>query len=272
MHTVMAIEIATTGGPEVIRAIASPLPVPGRGQVRVRADAIGVSSADLMIRKGQYKWMPPLPTVLGNELAGVIDVVGEGVPSFWLGQRVLVSSRELPHRGGCYVEALCVPIESVFKLPDGVSAEAAVALPNYQLAWALLYASGVQPPSSIAVYGASGGVGLALAQLALAEGISAIGVVSTAEKAAFALGAGITNVLVRGDGFAERMRRLTNNTGVDVIYAHGGADFADNLDYLRPLGTLVSFSPLGGIPDTNLFAALRERMGSSESAWARVWE
>jgi NADPH2:quinone reductase len=249
----------------VLEVAEKPLPQPAAGEVRVRARAIGISSADMLVRKGVYSWMPPLPAVPGNEMAGVVDALGPGASGVRSGQPVLVSSRELPFRGGCYSEAICVPAEALFPLPEGIAPNDAVSLPNYQLAGALLYESGVRKPRSIVAYGASGGVGTALLQLAKCDGISGIGFVSSEEKRAFARQAGIENVLIRGkDDLRERVMALTGGRGVDVVYAMGGptAQFVGNLDLLAPLGTLVSFGFLGGpMPDLDLLGELRKRQG-----------
>jgi NADPH2:quinone reductase len=261
------IQMQRPGGPDVLQVAERPLPQPAAGEVRVRARAIGISSADMLVRKGIYNWMPPLPAVPGNEMAGVVDALGPGVTSVHAGQAVLVSSRELPFRGGCYAEAICVPADALFPLPETIAPNDAVSLANYQLSGALLYESGVTKPRSIAAYGAAGGVGTALLQLAKCDGIEAIGIVSTEEKRAFAQSAGIGQVLIRGkDDLRERVMALTGGRGVNVVYAMGGpsADFIRNLDLLAPLGTLLSFGFLGGLmPDADLYGELRKRAGKS---------
>lgn len=261
MHVV---EMAAPGGPDVLKPTERALPEPGTGEVRVRAHAIGVSSADMMIRRGVYNWMPKLPAVPGNEMAGVVEALGADVTSVAVGARVLVSSRELPSRGGCYAEAICVPAAALFHLPDAVSFESGVCLPNYQLANALLTASGIRTPRSIVVYGASGGVGLALLQLAKASGIFCIGVVSSHDKQAFVQAAGIEHVLLRNASLQDEVMRITGGLGVDVVFGHAGPAFIQNLDLLAPLGTLLSFSHLGGfMPDADFYAELRARLGKS---------
>ena len=261
------IQMLKGGGPEVLEVTEKPLPEPAAGEVRVRAQAIGISSADMLVRKGVYSWMPPLPAVPGNEMAGIVDALGRDTTGVHAGQRVLVSSRELAFRGGCYSQAICVPAASLFLLPDAITPIDAVSLPNYQLAGALLYESGVRKPRSIVAYGASGGVGMALLQLAECDGIAAIGIVSTGEKRAFVQRAGIEHVLIRGkDDLRERVMALTGGRGVDVVYAMAGpsAAFIGNLDLLAPLGTVVSFATLGGLmPDADLFGELRKRAGKS---------
>ncbi|HKA40208.1 MAG TPA: alcohol dehydrogenase catalytic domain-containing protein, partial [Burkholderiales bacterium] len=86
------IQMRQPGGPEVLEVADKPLPEPAAGEVRVRAQAIGISSADMLVRKGTYNWMPPLPATPGNEMAGVVDALGSGAVGVRVGQRVLVSS------------------------------------------------------------------------------------------------------------------------------------------------------------------------------------
>jgi len=257
------IQMQKGGGPDVLELVERPLPEPAAGEVRVRAQAIGISSADLLVRKGVYNWMPSLPAVPGNEMAGTVDALGRNATGVRIGQRVLVSSRELPFRGGCYAQAICVPADAVFPLPEEIAPNDAVSLPNYQLAGALLYESGVRKPRSIIAYGASGGVGTALLQLATCDGIEGIGIVSSEEKRAFARKAGVEHVLIRGkDDLPGRVMALTSGRGVDVVYAMGGpsTQFIGNLDLLAPMGSVVSFATLGGpIPDADLFGELKKR-------------
>jgi NADPH2:quinone reductase len=274
------IQMQKPGGPEVLELAEKPLPEPAAGEVRVRAEAIGISSADMLVRKGVYNWMPPLPATPGNEMAGTVDALGPppttpvlraappragGESGVRVGQRVLVSSRELPFRGGCYAQAICVPAEALFPLPDAIAPNDAVSLPNYQLAGALLYESGLRKPRSIAAYGASGGVGTALLQLAKCDGITGIGIVSTGDKRAFARRAGIEHVLIRGkEDLREGVMAITGGRGVDAVYAMGGptTQFIGNFDFLAPQGTLVSFGFLGGpMPDLDLLGELRKRQG-----------
>lgn len=265
MSHIQVIQLTRTGGPEVLELAERPLPQPAPHEVRVRAQAIGVGKPDALIRKGVYQWMPPLPAVPGNEMAGVIDALGAGVSGLHRGQQVLVSARELPQRGGCYAEAICVPAEAVYRLPDAVSATDAVTLGNYQLAGALLYESGIRRPASLLIHGAAGGVGTAVLQLAQAEGLLAIGTVSSDEKEAFARTAGAQHVIHRGKQkiYAEVMA-LTGGRGVDLVLDHvGGPQFASNLDLLAPLGTLLSYNALAGLPEENLLGALRRLMGKS---------
>ena len=259
-----AIQVKVPGACEALQLVEIPLPIPRDNEVRVKAQFIGISSADILIRKGVYSWMPALPAIPGNEMVGVIDAVGSKVNPDFHGQVVLVSSRELDFRGGCYAQAICVPAASVFVLPKSINPIDAICLPNYQLAGAILYHSGIRPPKSLVIYGAAGGVGFAISQLAMADGMQAISIVSSEEKKTFVKNSGIQFVLNRTqDDVRQEVMEITHGTGVDLVCAMGGDDFIANLDLLAPLGTLLSFGILGGIPDDNIYTELRKRLGKS---------
>jgi len=266
-----AIQIQQPGGPEVLTLIDLPRePLPGTF-LRVRAHAIGVGKPDVLIRKGIYRWMPPLPAVPGNELAGEVVEVGVELDSSWqLGTRVLVSSRELTQRGGGYAEEICVPASAVFRLPAQVSATDAVALPNYQLAGALLYESGGRPPKSILVHGAAGGVAVALMQVAQADGVLVIATASSAAKCAFAQQQGARYVIDRScQNTLKEVQRITQGRGVDMVLDHvAGPEFSDNLKLLAPLGTLISYNALAGLPADNLLGQMRALGGTSPAVRA----
>ncbi len=100
-----AIQIMRTGGPEVLAYVELPTPVPGPNDVLVKAHAIGVNMPEVLVRRGTYAWMPPLPAIPGIEMSGVVVATGADVRALRVGQPVYVSARELVHRGGCYAPA-----------------------------------------------------------------------------------------------------------------------------------------------------------------------
>jgi len=264
-NTMKAVQLQVTGGPEVLSLVELPLPVPGPGQVRVKAEAVGAGGPDVLIRNGTYKWMPPLPAIPGNELAGVVDAVGPGASRLAVGERVLVSARELPQRGGCYAEYICVPEAVPFVLPASVSFDAAVSLGNFQLAIALLASNGNLPAQAVLVPGAAGGVATALAQVARSRGLRVIGTASSDAKRAFALENGVSDI-VDGDPQAlpERVLALTGGRGVDLAFDHvGGALFIACLRSLAPFGMAVSYNILAGPPAGDVFDELRKLLGKS---------
>lgn len=261
-----SIKFGTYGGPEVLEIIDGPVPKPGPGEVCVRAEAIGVGVPDILMRTGNYAWIPPLPVVPGNELAGTISAIGPGVENPSVGQRVYVNARELPQRGGCYAEYIVVPAAAVFALPDSLKAEHAVSLGNYQLAWLLLnIAANPNAGDNLLVHAAAGGVGSALVQMACAKGLKVSGVAGSDEKTRYVAELGANTVIDRSrESISERVMQRTDGKGVNYIYdAVGGEFFADNFERLAPLGTLVMFGHIAGWPDPAILDPMRERFGAS---------
>tara|TARA_R110002110_G_scaffold284987_2_gene499293 strand:+ start:51280 stop:52278 length:999 start_codon:yes stop_codon:yes gene_type:complete len=254
------------GGPEVLRVENLPDPQPGPGEVRVRAEAIGVGVPDILMRRGNYEWIPPLPVIPGNELAGTVDAVGDGVEALGVGDQVYVNSRELPQRGGGYAEAMVVPASAVFAMPDNVEAAQAVALGNYQLAWLLLnYASTPRAGDRILVHAAAGGVGSALVQVAKSMGLGVFGIAGSKAKADYVTEQGADAVIDRNaEDVGERVAELTGGDGVDFIYdSVAGPGLSNDFAMLAPMGMVVMFGYLGGDPDPDLFAHMRAKFGDS---------
>ncbi|MEY3639154.1 MAG: Quinone oxidoreductase 1 [Pseudomonadota bacterium] len=262
------VRIHQPGGPEALCIEQLPLPIPGPGEVRVKAHAVGVGRPDVLIRQGTYKWMPPLPAIPGAELAGVVDVVGEQVTSLKVGQRVLVSSRDLAQRGGCYVESIVVPEGAPYILPDAISFNDAVSLPNLQLALALMQAAspGHAPmPGTVLITGAAGGVATMLSQVARHHGFKTIGTARSEDKKKFALSNGFDVILdANPETLVEQVMSATGNQGVNLVYDHlGGAIFPACIRSLSPLGLAISYNIITGKPDADVFGVLRELLGKS---------
>ncbi|MBN8936722.1 MAG: zinc-dependent alcohol dehydrogenase family protein [Rhizobiales bacterium] len=261
-----AIQIVRTGDPDVLRPVEMDTPSPGPGEVLVKADAIGVNYFDTLIRTGRYRWMPKLPFVPGNEMSGRVEALGPGVRSLATGQRVFVAGYEIGNRGGLYAEYAAVPEAAAWPLPDALDAEEATTLTNYQLAWILLHhaARGIEP-KTVVVHGASGGVGSALIDVARAAGATVIGVAGSAEKCAFVHARGAAHALDhRTEPIAERVLALTGGRGADIVFDHiAGRSLIESVKMAAPLGLVVSYAALGGMPDTDLFAAMRGNIEKS---------
>jgi len=184
--------------------------------------------------------MPPLPAIPGAELAGVVDQVGPGVTQWAVGDRVLVSARDLSQRGGCYVQAIVVPESAPYRLPDAIAVTDAVSLPNLQLAQALLLGlnGGRADARSVLITGASGGVATMLAQLARHHGMLTLGTARTTDKRAFAMANGFDAVLdPSAPDLPQRVKDLTGGTGVDLaLDPIGGQTLIDCIHSLAPLG------------------------------------
>ncbi len=259
-----AIQIAQPGGPEVLTEVEIPTPDPGAGEIRIRAQAIGVGRPDVLVRKGIYKWMPPLPAIPGSEMVGVVDAVGPGASLALKGQRVLVSARELPVRGGCYAEYICVPEAAVFVLPETIDPVDAVSLPNLQLVNALWSCQSGRPVKAILIPGVSGGVGSTLAQFARMQGAQVIGTTAP-EKEAFARQNGV-DTLVKGDSTSlpAQVMEATHGRGVDLAMDQLGGDMLIAcLRSLAPMGQVVSINVMTGMPTQDVFKEMRALLGRS---------
>jgi NADPH2:quinone reductase len=243
-----------------------PTPVPGDGEVLVKADTIGVSMPEVLVRRGSYNWMPPLPAIPGIEMSGIVAAHGPNVAGPAVGEPVFVSARDLPVRAGCYAEYIAVPARAATPLPPGCSLEAAACLSNYQVAHHLLHtaARGVAA-ESVLVYNAAGGVGSAAVQLALRAGKSVIGVAGSAQKthAVLALGAGKA-INYREEDVVAGVMHGTGGRGVDLILDPvGGKGFGRNFTMLAPLGMVISYGRLDGPPEADLIEAMRANSSAS---------
>ncbi len=252
------------GGAEVLETVDVPEPVPAEGEILVRAEAIGVGVPDILMRRGTYNWIPPLPVIPGNELAGTVEAVGSGSGAVKPGDRVYVNSRELPQRGGGYAEKMVVPAAAAFAMPDAVAAEQAVALGNYQLAWLLLnFASSPAAGDMALVHAAAGGAGSALVQMAKRQDLTVYGVAGSPEKVRYVEAMGVDAAIDRStDDIGKRIAALTDGAGVNFIYdAVGGKGFARNFDMLSPMGMVVMFGQIAGAPDPDILPPMLAHMG-----------
>lgn len=263
-----AIQMSHPGGPEVLRFLELPTPVPGPAQALVKAHTIGVNMPEVHVRRGRYSTMPPLPTIPGIEMSGTIAALGESVRDYKIGDRVYVSARELPHRCGCYAEYIAVDAKALLPLPAAVELESAAALSGYQVAWLLLNdATRGFEYETVLVTAAAGGIGSALVQLAVVAGKRVIALTSTEEKAAFAreLGADAAVVQDADGGWTDRLRAATAGRGADLILdAVAGTRFPTLFQHAAPLGLVVLYGYLTGWPDSAaVFDAMRARFGYS---------
>lgn len=261
-----AIQIRTTGGPEVLEFVDLPTPRPKDDEVLVKAHSIGVGMPDVLVRTGRYPWMPPMPAVIGIEMSGYVVDKGSKVTNLEVGDAVFVSARELAFRGNCYAQFLCANANAVYALPSGVDLEAAACLSNYQVAWHLLHsAPNGHRYSSVLVWAAAGGVGSAIVELARIAGKKIIAIAGSSEKCSFAMDLGANaSINYKTENVAARIANLTGNKGVNLVLDPvGGQEFYRNFSYLAPLGLVINYGMLQGIPDPSYAAAMRQRFGDS---------
>jgi NADPH:quinone reductase-like Zn-dependent oxidoreductase len=234
------ITIAKHGGPEVLEIREVDDPTPGPGQVRIRVRAAGLNFAEVMARKGLYPDAPKAPMVVGYEVAGEIDALGEGATGFRVGERVAALTRF-----GGHAEAVCVPEAQVFRMPDAMSFEEGAALPVvYLTAHHMLFQIfRVRAGDRVLVHMAAGGVGTAALQLCrTVPGVTVFGTAS-ASKHEYVRSLGCDHPIdYRTLDYADEVRRLTGGEGVDVVLdALGGRDWKKGYGLLRPGGLLIAF-------------------------------
>jgi NADPH:quinone reductase-like Zn-dependent oxidoreductase len=217
--------ITRKGGPEVLEVREAPDPEPKPGEVRIRVHAAGVNFADVMARVGLYPDAPPIPCVMGYEVAGVTDT----------GERVIAMTRF-----GGYSEVVCVPRALVVRLPDKLSFAEGAAIPVVWLtAWHMLVElANLRAGQRVLIHAAAGGVGTAAVQICKRIGAEAIGTAS-AGKHARLRELGIAHAIDYRN-FEAEVSRITSGRGVDVALDAVGT-FKQSFRCLAPVGKMIMY-------------------------------
>jgi NADPH2:quinone reductase len=238
-----AIQILTTGGPEVLTLQTLPDPEPKAGEALIRIEASGVNFIDTYFREGRYP--AQLPYTLGQEAAGTVVSVGPGVSDFKAGDRVAWCG--IP---GTYAELAVAPVARLVKIPDGLTTEqAAAAILQGMTAHYLVHDTFVpRPGDKVLIHAGAGGTGLLLIQMAKRLGAHVITTVSTEEKASLAREAGAEDVILyTQEDLVERVKEITEGKLLPVVYdSVGKSTFEQSLQCLRPRGYLVLFGGASG--------------------------
>ena len=213
--------------------------IPLENQVRIRVKASGVNFADILARKGMYPAAPPLPSVVGYEVSGSIDAVGENVSEEWLGKAVIA----LCHFQG-YADTVYVPLQQIFLKPERLTFEQAAALPvNYLTAWQLLVVVGsLSKEETILIQNVGGGVGLAALQIAKHIGAKTIGTASQ-NKHDFLKTQGLDHAVdYRKPNWSKMVMQHTQNKGVELIIDPlGSKSWKESYALLRSTGRMGIF-------------------------------
>jgi len=227
------------GGPDVLRVQERPDPAVGPGEVRIAVKAAGINFADTMARVGLYPDAPKPPCVMGYEVAGEIESLGEGVSDFAVGDRVMAGTRF-----GGQAELVMVPAEQALPLPERLSFEQGAAFPvNYGTAYAALIIMGsLREGDRLLIHAAAGGVGIAATQIARNVGAEIFGTSSPSKHDAIRA-QGVTHAIdYRSQDFETEAMRITGGEGVDlVIDALGPTSFRKDYRLLRSGGRLVMY-------------------------------
>jgi NADPH:quinone reductase-like Zn-dependent oxidoreductase len=243
----------------VLKVQERPDPPVGSGEVRIAVKAAGINFADTMARIGMYPDAPEVPCVLGYEVAGDVEAVGEGVDGVAVGDRVVAGTR---FNG--QAELVTVPAEQALPLPEGVSYEEGAAFPvNYGTAYAaLVIMGGLKAGERVLIHAAAGGVGISATQIAKGIGAEIFGTSSGSKHEAIRE-QGVDHAIdYRTADFEEEVRRITAGEGVDVIMdALGPTSFRKDYRLLRDGGRLIMY----GASELQTGSGKRDLLGAARS-------
>ena len=239
-----AIRIYKTGSSEEMKWENVNVKAPGSGQINIKHTAVGLNFLDVYQRSGLYNG-DTFPVTLGNEGAGLVTAVGNGVNEFELGDRVAYGSGM-----GAYTEERTIDINHVVKIPTKVEDQTAAAmmLKGMTAMYLLRRTYDIKTSDTILIWAAAGGVGQILVQWAKHLGATVIGVVSSKSKADIVKSIGADHVILhKSEDVALRVKEITNGAGVNVSYDSVGKTTIDiSLACLCPFGLLVSYGNSSG--------------------------
>lgn len=266
-QTSAAVQIAETGGPEMMHVVQRPDPVPGEGQMTVAVAAAGVNFIDTYHRSGLYEL--PLPTVLGQEGAGTVLEVGAGVDGFAPGDRVAWAGS-----AGSYAERAAVTAAVAYKVPDGVDlvTAAAVSLQGLTAHYLISDCPRIGPGDRCLVHAGAGGTGRLIVQMAKLRGAEVVATVGSDAKVELALSAGADHVVnYSTTDLVAGVEAAVGRDAIDVVYdGVGAAVYDDSLRLLRLRGSMVSFGNASGAVEAKSPLHL-----SAKSLWLtrpRLWD
>ncbi len=239
------------GGPEVLTLEDVPDPSAGQGQVRVRIHAVGVNPYDTYMRAGGYAITPDLPYTPGADAAGVIDQVGDGVAGWGAGDRVYISGTATGKAHGAYAAMAVCEASQVHRLPARISfAQGAGLFVPYVTAWRALFGrASARAGDTVLIHGASGGVGIAATQFAVAAGLTVIGTAGTDEGLAVVTRQGARHAFNhRSAGYLDQITSATGGRGPDVILEMlANVNLDHDLTIVAPGGRIVVIGNRGRV-------------------------
>jgi NADPH2:quinone reductase len=238
-----AIQLETTGGPEVLQLVEREVPAPGSGEIAVEVAAAGVNFIDTYHRTGLYPM--PLPLIPGQEGAGTVTQVGPDVEGFAVGDRVA-----WPGTTGSYASHHVVPAAAVVRVPDGVDMElaAAVMLQGMTAHYLLVSTRPIEAGERCLIHAAAGGTGRLLVQIAKMRGAEVVATAGSPEKVELARSAGADHVVDYSEtDLVEGVEAAVGQNAIDVIYdGVGAAVFDAGMELLAVRGWIVTFGNASG--------------------------
>lgn len=259
-------QIVTTrnGSIDVLEIQEKPDPKPGPSEVLIRVKAAGLNFADILARQGLYPDAPKKPCVMGYEVSGIVESLGDGVDQNLIGKSAVALTRF-----GGQSDLVTVKASQIFEKPESLSFEQAAAIPvNYLTAYALLAVMGsLQPGESVLIHNAGGGVGLAA--LDIAKRLSAVtyGTASPGKHEVLKQRGLDHPIDYRNRDWLVELKKLTNNRGVELIIDPlGGGHWKKSYQALRATGRLGMFGISTASAD-----GLKGKFGMLKAAWQTPW-
>lgn len=259
-QTMNCVEISTPGGPEVLKPVVRPLPVPGPGEVLIKVAAAGINRPDVIQRSGGYPAPPGASDLPGLEVAGTVIALGEGVSAPAVGSEVCALTP-----GGGYAEYCTTDARHCLPIPKGFDMVKAAALPEtFFTVWHNVVERGqLKAGERFLVHGGAGGIGTTAIQLAKALGAQVFATAGGEAKARLCreLGADVAIDYTATD-FVEAVKEHTKGKGIDVILDMVGGDYlARNLKCMAADGRHVSIAFLkGSTAELNLMPVMLKRL------------
>jgi len=258
--TMNAIDPEAPGGPEVLRVVERPVPLPGPGEVLIRVVAAGVNRPDILQRKGGYPPPPGAPSIPGLEVSGEIVVLGEGVTAEMFGQPVCALLA-----GGGYAEYAVAPVGQCLPVPHALSMIEAAAMPETLFTvWINLFERGYATEGdTVLVHGGTSGIGTMAIALCGAFGVTIIVTAGSDEKCAAATALGADHAInYKTQDFVAEVKAITGGRGCAVVLDMVGGDYVPrNMQCLADDGRHVSIAVQGGLSATiPIFEIMRRRL------------
>ena len=249
-RTTKSVRFTEFGGPEVLQVVECDQPEPGPGEVLVDVAAIGLNRAEAMFRTGTYIEATRLPAGLGNEAAGTVMALGEGITKWSPGDPVSVVPAFSMNDYTVYGEQAVVPGRALVPRPVDAVTGAAVWMPFLTVYAGLLEPRVLSPGDTVLITAAASSVGLAAIAVANRIGAVPIATIRTGEQAGLLRDAGAVHVIVTDEQDPnEVVPDLTAGRGLDVVFdAVAGPAVERMAQLMVPNGTIVIHGRLSGEP------------------------
>jgi NADPH2:quinone reductase len=249
---VRVVRFHKTGGPEVLQIDEMDVGLPGAGELRLRVHAFGLTRGDAMFRAGRYLENPILPARIGQEAAGTVEAIGEGVAGFAIGDKVSTMPGFSMNRYGVYGEQTIIPAAMTVTHPNSLSWEHAAAIwMPYMTAYGALVDTALLAQGDAAIItAASSSVGLAAIQIVNAAGAVSIATTRTSAKRGALLSHGAHHVIATEEqNLVEEVKRITGGKGARITFDPVAGEAVETLaQAAAPGGIIILYGALASSP------------------------